>query len=90
MTRGLKNVRVVEVPMSAWMLLPARAGTCAWCATEHEPELPHNRFSIYWGIKFKLAHGRDPTPDDAMAHCSAEVRAAWLEAEARAGVRREP
>lgn len=76
-----RAMKVVEVPMSACTLLPARAGTCPQCATVHAPELPHNFHSVYWGVKFKLEHGRDPTRADAFAHCSDELKAWWTEAE---------
>jgi hypothetical protein len=53
---------------------------CQECAAQHEPELPHNLQSLFYGMKFKLEHGRDPTWDDAAAHCAPDVKAAWMKA----------
>lgn len=55
-------------------------GTCSKCATAHDPEQPHNQQSITYQYKFYDTHGRWPTWKDAMAHCSDEVKAFWIEA----------
>lgn len=55
-------------------------GKCPVCATEHEPELPHNLQSLAYQYRFYDEHGRWPTWDDAMAHCTDEVKALWMEA----------
>ena len=60
------------------MLLPAKAGTCEQCATAHEPHLPHNAQSLFYQVKFQMENGRGPTWLDAMAHCTAEMQAAWM------------
>ena len=61
-------------------LLPPAPGKCQACATDHEPELPHNQESLYWHYWFYGQHGRWPTWDDAMAHCFDEVRDLWKQA----------
>ena len=53
---------------------------CQECACEHEPEMPHNRQSLFYQVKFKMEHGRDATWKDAMAHCPEDVRVRWVEA----------
>jgi hypothetical protein len=60
----------------AWlMLLPARPGTCEECAVAHDPADPHNRDSLYYQYRFFAKFKRWPTWDDAMAHCSEDVKA---------------
>jgi len=54
-------------------------GTCRLCATKHNPELPHDRDSLYYQARFYHAHKRLPTWNDAMAHCSGAVKMkSWL------------
>jgi hypothetical protein len=47
------------------------------CATAHEPELPHNQQSLFYGMRFRMEHGRDSTWADACAHCTPTMRANW-------------
>lgn len=63
--------------MNGMMLLPAAPGTCPLCATAHEPHFPHNAQSLFYGMRFKMEHGRDATWADAVAHCVAEMKAFW-------------
>ncbi len=63
--------------LGAFGLMPAAPGTCPDCATVHEPELPHNQQSLFWQYKFYNEHGRWPSWEDAMAHCSEEMKAFW-------------
>lgn len=56
---------------------PVPPGACPLCAVEHPPEEPH-WLTIYYIYRFFWDHGRVPTWDDAMAHCSLEVQEAWL------------
>ena len=58
----------------------APEGTCPVCATEHDPELPHNLQSLAYQYRFYDEHGRWPTWEDAMSHCTDEVKAMWMEA----------
>lgn len=72
------------------MLLPPKPGTCPICATEHDPEMPHNQQSIYYQYRFYGMRSRWPTWADALAHCTDAVRGMW-EAELRkAGLWSEP
>ncbi|MFD3272663.1 hypothetical protein ACE3MS_21440 [Paenibacillus dendritiformis] len=68
------------------MLMPATPGTCPECATKHEPQLPHNQQSLYYQSLFYSVHGRWPTWDDAMAHCSLDVREVWTQALRERGI----
>lgn len=61
-------------------LFPPGPGKCPVCAATHPPEVPHNRDSLYYQIKFRQEHGRFPTWQDAAAHCTPEIRA-WFAAE---------
>lgn len=66
-------------------ILPAPPGTCPVCAVKHPPEEPH-WMSFYYIYRFYDERGRVPTWEDAMAHCSPEVREAWREELRRGGV----
>jgi hypothetical protein len=55
------------------ILMPPGEGKCPECATEHYPEEPH-QLGLYYQYHFWGQHGRWPTWDDAMAHCSDEVK----------------
>ena len=55
-------------------------GTCSECATKHPPEMPHNQQSLTYQYKFYDRHGRWPTWEDAMAHCSDEIKQLWKDA----------
>ena len=59
------------------MLLPPEPGVCQECATDHQPEAPHNQQSLYYQYSFKAKHGRWPTWGDALAHCEESLRATW-------------
>jgi len=54
--------------------------TCPECATTHEPYMPHNQQSLAYQYKFYDQHGRWPTWEDAMAHCSEKVKELWMQA----------
>jgi hypothetical protein len=62
------------------ILLPAAAGTCPVCAVAHDPRLPHDATPLFYGMRFRLVHGRDVTWADAAAHCGERLRAAWRQA----------
>jgi len=63
--------------LGAFGLMPAAPGTCPECAVDHPPELPHNQQSLFFQYKFYNDHGRWPTSEDAMAHCSEEMKEFW-------------
>lgn len=65
---------------------PVAPGQCADCAVFHAPNLPHNRDSLFYQYSFYEQNGRWPTWADAMAHCSDEMKAAWVAALAEKGV----
>ena len=52
-------------------------GTCPMCALAHDPEMPHNRYGLFYQYKFYDRYGRWPTWTDAMAHCTPEIQAFW-------------
>ncbi len=67
-----------ELPyLGPWSLLPTAPGTCPECAVKHEPKQPHNAESLHYQYYFYGQHGRWPTWDDALAHCSEQVKAWW-------------
>ena len=76
--------------MGVMMLLPAAEGTCPMCATEHDPDWPHNGQSLFYNMRFKMKHGREPTWADALAHCSPAMQSAWREKLKEKGVYGEP
>lgn len=61
-------------------------GQCPECATKHTPEMPHNQQSLFYQYTFYEKHGRWPTWNDALAHCTPEMRDAWVEQLATHGV----
>jgi hypothetical protein len=73
-----KIIEIQEIPMSSMMLLPPKPDVCQECAVDHDPRLPHNQQSLYYQMKFKMEHGRDATWNDAMAHCTEEVKERWI------------
>jgi hypothetical protein len=60
------------------ILLPPSPDKCQECAVKHEPGQCHDATSMFYGVKFKMDHGRSPTWKDAMAHCSDEVKKHWI------------
>jgi len=67
-------------------LLPAKPGTCLECAVEHDLAHPHNQQSLYYQYHFYADNGRWPTWGDAMAHCTDEMKAFWVEELAKHGI----
>lgn len=58
-------------------LLPPDKGVCQECAVAHKPQDPHDATSLYYATAFKMAHGREPTWADALAHVDDDTHAAW-------------
>lgn len=79
-------MNIKEIGVESMVLLPPKPGACPECAAMHTPEFPHNRDSLYYQMKFRQKHGRFPTWNDAMAHCSAEMKAVWKNELANHGV----
>ncbi len=63
--------------LGPWSLYPPPAGTCPECAVAHGPELPHNQQSLFYQYKFYNDNGRWPTWEEAMAHCSEDMKQFW-------------
>ncbi len=63
-----------KTPVGKMMLMPAAPGTCVHCATVHSENDPHNFQSVFWGMRFKMKWGRDPTHADCVAHLSEPIQ----------------
>ena len=61
-------------------------GTCPTCAVKHDVEQPHNQQSLQYQYYFYNLNGRWPTWNDAMEHCSEEVKSVWLKGLREVGV----
>jgi hypothetical protein len=59
------------------LLLPPDPNVCQQCAVVHEKGQPHNQESLHWQYYFYFENGRWPTWDDALAHCSEQVKLIW-------------
>ncbi|MBR1565146.1 MAG: hypothetical protein IJ649_00140 [Oscillospiraceae bacterium] len=59
---------------------------CKLCAARHKPGMPHDRDSLYYQNKFWRRYKRFPTWNDAMAHCTEEVKAAFVKELANRGI----
>ncbi len=76
--------------LGGFALLPAKKGTCEVCATAHPPEQPHNQQSMFYQYDFYGKQGRWPTWEDAMAHCTPEMKAHWTQCLAELGIKLKP
>lgn len=65
------------------MSLPAavskRPDRCTECGIRHERADPHDPESGTYRAWVRLTFGRDPTWQDALAHCPRQVREVWEE-----------
>ena len=75
-----------ETKPMEWQVLPAAAGTCQECGTEHQLSAPHNPYSIRYQMFFHSKHDRYPTWADAMAHCPPHIQMIWTDALAQRGI----
>lgn len=66
--------------LGAFAIMPAPEGVCPECAVKHDQSIPHDQQSMFYQYKFYNEHGRWPTWEDAMAHCTDEMKQAWTEA----------
>lgn len=66
-----------HIEASGLFLLPPAPDVCQECAVKHAPADPHNRDSLYYQYHFYAEHHRWPTWEDAMSHCSEEVKEVW-------------
>lgn len=62
--------------LGGFSLMPAQQGTCPECSVNHVPGYPHDQQSLFYQYKFYNDNGRWPTWEDAMAHCSEDVKEA--------------
>jgi hypothetical protein len=72
------------------MLLPPPEGHCRICARKHDPTIPHDAQSLFYGTRFKMRYGREGTWADAIQHCPEDVRSQWRKHLETAGVWTEP
>ncbi len=75
--------------LAPFSMLPPPAGKCPECATDHEPNQPHNQQSLFYQAKFYNDNGRWPTWKDAMAHCSDEIKDLWIKELEERGIKVE-
>lgn len=54
--------------------IPPKPELCAVCGATHDANVPHNKYSAYYRAQFYAKHKRFPTWQDAMAHCSEEMK----------------
>lgn len=76
--------------LAPFKLLPPKKDRCQVCASDHEPEQPHNQQSIYYQYNFYGQNARWPTWADAIAHCTPEIQAAWKRELQKLGAWSEP
>lgn len=70
------------------LMLPAGPDRCETCNWIHRPDLPHNRETVFYQMRFYYENGyRWPTWNDAAAHCTPEIRADWFAALAKVGIK---
>ncbi len=72
--------------VGAFKLLPPKPYVCQVCATKHPPAQPHNQQSLYYQYYFYADHHRFPRWEDAMAHCSDEIKQRWIAALKEKGI----
>lgn len=58
-------------------VIPPTPGACKLCAARHRPEEPHDRDSLYYQNYFYMRYRRFPTWDDAMSHCTEDMKRAF-------------
>lgn len=68
---GLKDMGIMPI---------SDPDACPVCGVKHDPNLPHDRDSLYYQYSFRKKHGRWPTWEDAMDHCSEDMKIAWIAA----------
>ncbi|MEL4896324.1 hypothetical protein [Crocosphaera sp. Alani8] len=59
---------------------------CPECGFNHPIQDPHNPQTFYYQVRFMMEHKRSPTWADAMAHCSEEVKQAWIKQLGKLGI----
>lgn len=66
--------------ISEFKILPPPPTACQVCGRNpaHPPELPHDGHSMYYQYSFYGEHGRWPTWNDAMEHCTDDMKRKWI------------
>jgi len=65
---------------ATWTLMPLGPEVCQQCGRDHEPDAPHDAWSLYFQYSFYAEYDRWPTWADAMAHCDEETQQRWTHA----------
>jgi hypothetical protein len=61
-------------------LLPPGPGLCGVCAVNHLSAEPHDPSSLFWQMTKAMRGEPAPTWAEALEHCPAEAKAAWIDA----------
>jgi len=74
------NKEKVVVTKKDLIILPPAPDKCQVCAVAHDPRQPHNQQSFYYQMAFAQTSpdGKGPTWEDAMAHCTDDVKKGWI------------
>lgn len=75
-----------DFDLNNYTLEPPQPGACPVCAAFHDPTEPHSRNSLYYQMHFRKEHRRYPTWEDAMSHCSEQMKRVWRAKLAMRGV----
>lgn len=79
------NVKIINIAKEG-TLLPCAPDVCQECAVKHDSGMPHDQQSLYYQYKFYNQHGRWPTWEDALEHCTTDVQDLWKDALRESGV----
>jgi hypothetical protein len=80
--------RIGNLPaVGDFQLMPCAKDVCQKCAVNHDERLPHNQQSMYWQYWFYSQYARWPTWEDAMKHCTEEVKEATKEVLRKNGIK---
>lgn len=78
--------RIIEKGTATFALLAPRKDLCQTCARDHPDDQPHDATALYYQYAFYGANGRWPNWQDAMAHCTTEIKQSWTDALTKMGV----
>ena len=81
-----KEVVKIERPFENMVISSPKPGACPVCAVNHDPAFPHNKDSLYYQMRFRQENGRFPTWNDAMKHCTQEMKDLFIEERRKCGV----
>ena len=60
-------------------ILHTRPGSCDMCGVVHDKAYPHDLHSLAYQYMFYDRNGRWPTWEDAIAHCSDNIKEIWTQ-----------